>query len=120
MRILTFLLDTNFSIIDALKNAVADNRAAMSNFILPGKMMKSKFMVLTFLLGVSLTLNTQNFDKQKLDSLFSIIVEYEKGMGSISIFQNEKEVYPKSYGYADLENKVRNNASTKFRNRFDF
>lgn len=99
---------------DAPKNAVAD-RAAMSNFILPGKMMKSKFMVLPFLLGVSLTLNAQNFDKQKLDSLFSIIVEYEKGMGSISVFQNEKEVYQKSYGYADLENKVRNNASTKFR-----
>ncbi|MCC8146149.1 MAG: beta-lactamase family protein, partial [Bacteroidales bacterium] len=77
--------------------------------------MKSKIIVLAFLVGISLTLKAQNFDKQKLDSLFSIIEGNERGMGSISIFQDGKEVYQKSYGYADVENKVRNNASTKFR-----
>jgi len=78
-------------------------------------MMKSKIIVLTLLLGICLTLNAQSFDNQKLDSLFTIIESNERGMGSISIFQNGKEVYQKSYGYADLENKVKENASTKFR-----
>lgn len=79
------------------------------------KMLKSKIIVLAFLLGISLALNAQNFDKQKLDSLFSIIEENERGMGGISIFHDGKEVYQKSYGYADLEKKVKNDASTKFR-----
>lgn len=78
-------------------------------------MMKSKIIVLTLLLGICLTLDAQNLDNQKLDSLFTIIESNERGMGSISIFQNGKEVYQKSYGYADLENKVKENASTKFR-----
>jgi CubicO group peptidase (beta-lactamase class C family) len=77
--------------------------------------MKFKIIALALLLGISLTLNAQSFNKQKLDSLFTSIENNERGMGSISIFQDGKEVYQKSYGYADLENKVKNNASTKFR-----
>lgn len=77
--------------------------------------MKSKIIVSALLFGMSLALSAQNFDNQKLDSLFSIIEENERGMGSMSIFQDGAEIYQKSYGYADLENKVKNNASTKFR-----
>ena len=78
-------------------------------------MKKSKIIVLIFLLGITLTLSAQSFDKQKMDSLFSIIEKNEKGMGSVSLFYDGKEVYRKSYGYADIENKLENNATTKFR-----
>lgn len=78
-------------------------------------MMKSKIIVLALLLGIGLTLNAQNFDRQKMDSLFSIIEKNQRGMGSISIFDKGNEVYHNSYGYADLEQKIKNSTSTKFR-----
>jgi len=77
--------------------------------------MKSSITISALLLAINLTLCAQDFDKQKIDSLFSIIEKNDGGMGSISIFHNGKEVYQKSYGYADLEEKVKNDASTKFR-----
>lgn len=36
-------------------------------------------------------------------------------MGSISISENGKEVYQKSFGYADLQNKITASANTKYR-----
>ena len=81
--------------------------------------MRSKWiqtiMLMVLLSGVSLTLNGQNFDRQKMDSLFSIIEENNRGMGSISIFYDGAEVYQRSYGYADVESAVKNNAFTKYR-----
>ncbi len=77
--------------------------------------MKYRIIVFTILLGVNLALSAQSFDKQKMDSLFSIIEKYDRGMGSVSFFHNGKEVYQKNYGYADLEKKSKNDASTKFR-----
>lgn len=78
-------------------------------------MMNRKIIVLALLFGLCLTVSAQSFDKQKLDSLLSLIENNERGMGSISIFQDGKEVYQKSYGYAYLENGVKNDSSTKFR-----
>lgn len=78
-------------------------------------MKTSKFILLALLLGNAITLHAQAFDKSKMDSLFSIIEKNNKGMGSISIFQNGKEVYQKSYGYANLEKKIKANATTKYR-----
>lgn len=79
-------------------------------------MMRLRIIVSTLLLGISLTLmNAQRFDKQKMDSLLSIIEQNDRGMGSVSIFQDGKEIYQRSYGYANIERKVRNNSSTKFR-----
>ena len=77
--------------------------------------MKFKIIVSTVLLGISLTTGAQSFDKQKMDSLFSIIEKNEKGMGSVSVFYDGKEVYQKSYGYANIGKKAENNAATKFR-----
>ena len=79
------------------------------------QMKKTKIVLSALLLIISLALNAQSFDKQKLDSLLSIIEENEKGMGSISLFYAGKEVYQKSYGYSDIEKKLENNATTKFR-----
>ena len=77
--------------------------------------MKSKIIVLTLLLGINLTSRAQSFDKQKMDILFSVIKKKDKGMGSVSIFHNGEEIYRKSYGYADLEKRIKNDSSTKFR-----
>lgn len=77
--------------------------------------MKSKIIVLTLLLGINLTSRAQSFDKQKMDILFSVIEKNDKGMGSVSIFHNGEEIYRKSYGYADLEKRIKNDSSTKFR-----
>lgn len=55
------------------------------------------------------------FEKDKMDLLFSVIEENEKAMGSISIFRNGKEVYQNSFGYSDVENNTPATAETKYR-----
>lgn len=75
--------------------------------------MKLKFFLLTLFIG--LVFSAYSFDKAKMDSLFSIIEKNNKGMGSISLFQDGSEVYNRSYGYSDIENKVKANADTKYR-----
>ena len=61
------------------------------------------------------SLNAQEFNKAKLDSLISTIEVNNKGMGSISVFRNGQEVYQRGYGYADVENKRKANALTRYR-----
>lgn len=77
--------------------------------------MKQALILLSLTVTTVFSLNAQSFDKQKLDSLFLLIEENDKGMGGISIFQDGKDIYQKSYGYADMGHKLKNNASTKFR-----
>jgi len=50
-----------------------------------------------------------------MDSLFTTIEENQKGMGSISIFQDGKEIYNRSYGYSDVEGEIKIIPLTKFR-----
>ena len=56
-----------------------------------------------------------SFDQAKIDSLFLIIEENDKSMGSVSIFQNGEEVYQRSFGYADLENDIPATSETIYR-----
>jgi CubicO group peptidase (beta-lactamase class C family) len=70
------------------------------------------FISLLFWVGVT---DAQNFDKAKLDSLFNLIEEYQKGMGSLSIFHNGKEVYQNAKGYRSVREEVPNDADTKYR-----
>lgn len=77
--------------------------------------MKQIFVLLSLILTTAFSIDAQSFNKQKLDSLFLLIEKNDKGMGSISIFQDGREVYQNSYGYADMAQKIKNNASTKFR-----
>lgn len=76
--------------------------------------MIKKMIIIPFLL-IGLGITAQNFNKTKLDSLFTIIDQNNKGMGSISIFQNGKEVYANSIGYADIENEIKPDKNTKYR-----
>ena len=65
--------------------------------------------------NIHLEIDNQNFNKAKLDSLFIAIEDNRKGMGSISIFRDGDEIYQKSFGYADIDNKIKTTANTKYR-----
>lgn len=56
-----------------------------------------------------------NFDRNKLDSLFSILEEKNLGMGSVAIFKDGQIDYQKTYGHADLENSISATVQTKYR-----
>ncbi|MBC8485640.1 MAG: beta-lactamase family protein [Candidatus Cloacimonetes bacterium] len=78
--------------------------------------MKKKLTLIALLfLFMTFRINAQAFDKAKMDSLFKRIENNEKGMGSISIFKNKNEIYQNSFGFADIENKIRSTKKTKYR-----
>lgn len=57
----------------------------------------------------------QNLDTQKLDSLFSLIEGNNKGMGSVSVFRDGKEIYQRGYGFANVEKGIKPDAETVYR-----
>lgn len=56
-----------------------------------------------------------DFDKDKMDRLFSVIEENEKGMGSISIFTDGEAVYENAFGYANIAQEIPATLKTKYR-----
>lgn len=70
---------------------------------------------ITFVFFLCLSLSGQEINKQKLDSLFSIIDENNKAMGSFSVFKDGQEIYSNSIGYANIEAGERATAETKYR-----
>ena len=60
-------------------------------------------------------ITAQNFDRAKMDQLFSLVEKHEQGMGSFSIFQDGKEVYSNSIGFIDLASKKKADANTAYR-----
>lgn len=61
------------------------------------------------------SVSAQTFDTSKMDSLFNLLESNNKGMGSISIFSNGKEIYRKSFGFSDVSNNEKANSLTKYR-----
>lgn len=68
-----------------------------------------------FFLVICVVGRAQNPDLSRLDSLFSRIESHQKGMGSVSIFSNGKEVYQRSFGSSNVETATRSNATTTYR-----
>lgn len=68
-----------------------------------------------FILFCVATLTAQKIDTAKMDQLFTTIEENNKGMGSFSLFENGKEIYLKSVGFADVQKKITAGADTKYR-----
>jgi D-alanyl-D-alanine carboxypeptidase len=63
------------------------------------------------------TIQSQNINKLKLDSLFNILAEKNKAMGSVAISKNGRIIYNKAIGcsyISDSEKKL-SNESTKYR-----
>ncbi|WP_017259154.1 serine hydrolase domain-containing protein [Pedobacter arcticus] len=67
--------------------------------------------VITILFGFQVF--AQNIDVQKIDNFISHIENNNRGIGSVSIFKNGKEVYNKHFGKSNLEN-VQYNSETKY------
>ena len=75
--------------------------------------MKLKFItsLTVFLLGF--TTFAQNIDIHKIDSFVSHIENNDRGIGSVSIFKDGKEVYNRSFGQPKLTD-IQYNADTKY------
>ncbi|MGB4847194.1 MAG: serine hydrolase domain-containing protein, partial [Saprospiraceae bacterium] len=59
----------------------------------------------------------QTINKAKLDSLFSILAENNKGMGSIAISKNGKVLYSNAIGYSSISEKEKKPATAKTKYR---
>ena len=58
---------------------------------------------------------SQDINKARLDSLFSMLEMKQKVMGSVAIFKDGNEVYHNSIGYADVDKGLKANQDTKYR-----
>jgi D-alanyl-D-alanine carboxypeptidase len=76
-------------------------------------MKKILIIGLTVLFGA--TSFSQTFNTQRMDSLFHILEQKEKFMGSIAVSQNGKLLYTKAIGYSDLEASKKATTATKYR-----
>ena len=52
---------------------------------------------------------------EKIDSLLNYLASNSKFMGSIAIQESDKVVFEKSYGFADVKNKIKADASTRYK-----
>jgi len=69
-------------------------------------------LLVTFLIKIGLS---QDIDKVRLDSYFKALETNNKSMGSVAISKNGQIIYTNQVGYADVENKKRPDANTKYR-----
>src|SRR5690606_2697820 len=74
----------------------------------------NKFLIL-FALGWSLLAGAQDFDRQKMDSLFLVIEQNNKGMGAIAIHKTGELVYQTNIGYSDIAGNTKAEARSKYR-----
>lgn len=75
-----------------------------------------KRVILTLLLVVlSLSLGAKEINSAKLDSLITAIESHNRGMGSLSVFKDGKELYQRSFGYADIERGIEADEETIYR-----
>lgn len=75
-----------------------------------------KFSLLFLTLSIlSFVTFAQDFDSEKLNTFLDRIEENDKGMGSLSIFQNGKEVYQKAIGSANVGEEIKATPSSTYR-----
>ena len=74
-----------------------------------------KNLLITLLLLFMQTCFAQDFDTAKLNSYFKALADNNKFMGSVAVSKNGKIIYTRSIGFADVENNIKLNDSTKYR-----
>jgi D-alanyl-D-alanine carboxypeptidase len=80
--------------------------------------MNKRFLIIIMFTGfISGSIYSQNFNKPKLDSLFDILAQKNKAMGSLTLSKNGIVLYSKAIGYnyiSDVEKKP-STETTKYR-----
>ena len=72
--------------------------------------------IITCLVALVLTsAYSQSFNSKRLDSLFLLLEQNNKYMGSIAISENGKTIYTKSIGFDDIATSKKSNVNTKYR-----
>jgi len=74
-----------------------------------------KYILLSLFLIFCLPIVAQDFDVDKMNQFFDAIESNRRGMGSLSIYHEGKEVYQRSIGYENVENKLKSSAETRYR-----
>lgn len=87
----------------------------MSNLTIINQIIMKKTFAFLLISFIFFPCFSQNFNSDRLDSLFQILSEKNKFMGSIAISQNGKIIYKNAIGYSDFENSIKNTHDTKFR-----
>lgn len=77
--------------------------------------MIKKLFTIVLLLTIGQIGFSQSFDKAKLDNYFNTLEQNDKFMGSVAVSKNGEIIYTKSVGFADVENRVKATANTKYR-----
>jgi D-alanyl-D-alanine carboxypeptidase len=75
----------------------------------------TSIVLLVFALFVGDLKAQDKFDKKKLDDYFSQLEENNKAMCGVAIVKDGKLVYDNYIGFASVESKIKNSASTEFR-----
>ena len=57
----------------------------------------------------------QSFNTQKMNSFMQALDQNRKFMGTVAVAENGMTVYSNAFGYADVENKIKNTPETRFR-----
>ena len=74
-----------------------------------------KLIITSFLLFISAISLAQNLNTEKLDSLFHILEQNDKFMGTLAVSQNGNIIYKKTIGFVNIEDSIKANSSTKYR-----
>ncbi|PUB31004.1 D-alanyl-D-alanine carboxypeptidase [Elizabethkingia sp. YR214] len=67
-----------------------------------------KRITLLIILLISLKVYSQNINKQRIDSLVSVVENNNQGLGSISVFKNGNELYSRTFGTINVDALSRN------------
>jgi len=74
-----------------------------------------QILLLCITLVTAGTLCAQNFSEGKMDSLFTILKQKDKYMGSIALSENGKIIYTNAVGFADIEAVKKADTQTRYR-----
>ncbi|MCM4155726.1 serine hydrolase domain-containing protein [Gramella sp. AN32] len=73
------------------------------------------FIITAVLLFLSTICVAQKLNTEKLDSLFQILEQNDKFMGSLAVSQNGNTIYKNTIGFINLEDSIKSNDNTKYR-----
>ncbi len=76
--------------------------------------MKNLIITTSFVL-LSAFCVAQNLNIKKLDSLFQILEQNDKFMGSLAVSKNGNIIYKNTIGFRNLEDSIKSNQNTKYR-----